>query len=138
VAPLGATVARAGAIGCVPCCGGGGRKVGAAPGRGGWWPAGAARGGGAGEAPPAAPVLFSTMTGWPRLFARDLLNSRAMISVTPPTSNPTTTVIVRLCQGGGAWPRTALCPSTTNSAAPQSNLTAQLAFIESRSGNQCF
>ena len=39
-----------------------------------------------------APVLFSTITGWPRRLPRGSARVRAMMSVAPPGENGTTMV----------------------------------------------
>ena len=41
---------------------------------------------------PPAPRRFSTITGWPRLFASDSPRARATRSVVPPGGNGTTSV----------------------------------------------
>src|SRR4051794_8788431 len=54
---------------------------------------------------PAAPGLFSTITGWPQRSDSFCAISRAPVSVPPPGGNGTTRVTERV--GYGAWARAA-------------------------------
>jgi hypothetical protein len=69
---------------------------------------------------PPAPSLFSTTTGWPRLFASSLATTRDTMSAVLPGASGTT---MRSCLAGHGWAAAKVLKSPKTTA-------VQMAFID--------